>query len=205
MLRITEWLNDPAFQNARFTSIFRQQLHTITLQRALNPFTILDEIRALEGDGRRQSRTKASSSFKGGLLHGLMHKHYFSARHIAKNLRNYWKQDEDKALAAIKKVILTQRTDDLLQLSGAIAHRYVDEAYKHKNMARSLTGDWIIYKRHNHHNYYLCLAWHEESEEEIYDRIAGCTEAEFPELGILARCAQQTVQSDGPAGDGAER
>lgn len=195
-------MEEPDFREARFTSAFRNQLDALTLQRVINPFAVLDEIRAIEGNGRRQSRTKAPTSFKGGLLHGLKHKHFFNARHIAKNLQNYWNQDTDKAKNAINKIVTRHSSDDLWTLSGEIASRYVHEAFEHKNLSRSLTGDWIIYKRHNGRNYYLCLAGHEETEESIYNRIAGSAEAEFPELGIRVCCAQPSLPADVPASGG---
>lgn len=200
MSRVTEWLEAPEFQGARFTSTFRNQLDALTLQRIINPFAVLDEMKILEGHGRSHSRTKAPTTFKGGLLDGLRHKHFFNARHLAKNLQNYWSQGTDKAQSAIEKVVRNHSNpDDLWKLSGAIANRYVQEAFKHKSLSKSLTGDWIIYKKHNGHNYYLCLAGHDEPEESIYDRIAGSAESEFPELGIRCRRSQPSVPDDVPA------
>ncbi len=70
------------------------------------------------------------------------------------------------------------------ELAGKISERLVAEAFTQREKQHRLTGDWIVYKRHNHKNYYLCLAGHEERDEDIFERLAAAAESEFPELRI---------------------
>ena len=190
MSRFDEWLEVPELQNARFTSVFKAQLEALTIGRVVNPFPILDEIKNLEGFNRRPTNTKKATRFKGGLLDGLLHKHYFNARHIPHNLHNHWGQEDGRLERAVAKVgEEALHEDDLWLHAGALADRIVSVAFQHKNLEKSLTGDWIIFKRQNHKNYYLCLATHDESNGEIFDRFAACAKCEFPELKFRGRSA----------------
>ena len=51
----------------------------------------------------------------------------------------------------------------------------------HQSTSFIPTGDWIVLKRYEEKNYYLCLAIHEEDDKEIMERIKPCYE-QFPEL-----------------------
>jgi hypothetical protein len=185
MTRIDEWLDRPDFRRARFSSLFRVQLDELTLRRVVNPFQILEEIKALEGCG--VSRTKRETPFRKGPLAGLMHKHYFSARQIVFNVNNYWARAGMLERAISKMAATVRAADGPWTVSGMMANRLVDDAIKHKTLGRSLTGDWIVYKRHNGRNFYLTLAAHNERSADIYGRLAPYAAREFPELGIALK------------------
>ena len=54
--------------------------------------------------------------------------------------------------------------------------------YAERSRDQRLTGEWIVYARHEGRNYYLCLARHDEEDATIFDRIKnGCVD-EFPFL-----------------------
>lgn len=189
MSAMHEWLAADDFNSAVFLSVFVEQMDQLTLAGLINPFPILDEIRLLEGIPTRPTNTKRASAFRGGLLDGLMHKHYFNARHIQRNLLNYHSKGGGAAFErAISNILRETKSDQTpWQIAGRIADRSVNQALHHKNLEGSLTGDWIVYAVHGGKNYYLCLASHDESNETIFDRFSAQAAVEFPELGIQPR------------------
>jgi hypothetical protein len=189
MYKFSDWLKHQDFVNAKFSSVFLDEINKYAVEREINPFKVIDEIRALECCSKYPSRTKKPAPFKGGLLNGLMHKHFISGNSIPINLMNHWLQNSESLNGAIETIFSQHQEGDIQLLASKIAHRLVVKGYEHKNAERSMTGDWIIYKRHNGHNYYLCTAKHGESNEEVYDRFAASAEAEFPELSIKSRRA----------------
>lgn len=65
-----------------------------------------------------------------------------------------------------------------------ILHQFVIGGLESRFRENALTGEWIVYKRHNHANYYLMLAKHTEPDEQIIGRLQSCA-AEFPELASI--------------------
>jgi hypothetical protein len=87
---------------------------------------------------------------------------------------------------AVKNVLgkYAGRSVEAWTLAGEISERLVSDAFAQREKQHALTGDWIVYKRHDHKNYYLCLASHGEPDDEIFRRFAAAAGSEFPELGI---------------------
>jgi hypothetical protein len=168
-----------------YTSVFGRQLEAATRISLINPFSLMEEIGKIERN-LPPSRSKKAAAFKRGPLAGLMHKHFVSARNVAQNVLNHWSPGSDRLNRAVKKVLDEHvgRPVGDWELAGRISERLVSEAYSQREKQHGITGDWIVYKRHDHKNYYLCLAGHEEQDEEIFERFAAAAESEFPELGI---------------------
>lgn len=179
----SQFLDAPEFRNAKFLTIFRRQLDELSLAKVIHPYAVLDELRALEQPERFQTKTKKASAFVGGPLDGLMHKHFFMARHLPKNIQNVWLQP-GRMDRVLRTVVAGARTNDIGVLSRLMAERVVHQAMRDKNRARSLTGDWIIYKSHGGKNHYLSLAGHNEDRLQIFLRLASATAEEFPELAV---------------------
>lgn len=64
-----------------------------------------------------------------------------------------------------------------------IAHAFVMDGYYDRSGAEELTGEWIVYAKHDERNYYLTLGRHGE-DEAIMTRVGACRE-EFPELEVV--------------------
>lgn len=66
-----------------------------------------------------------------------------------------------------------------------LTHRLVVQGFEERAQ-RGLTGDWIIFAKHDGRNYYLDLAIHEEGKEYNADalsqRLRNGSHAEFPFL-----------------------
>lgn len=152
--------------------------------RYFDPFAVLDELDYLEGI-RPTSKTKRESPFKGPHLQPFWHKHFSSARHLVRNIGIRWNladggnRDLDRML---REVAETYGEDPELW-QAYLAHRLVVGGFEERAQ-RGLTGDWIIYAKHDGANYYLNLATHEEGEPEHAEQLSkklrdGCF-ADFP-------------------------
>jgi hypothetical protein len=56
------------------------------------------------------------------------------------------------------------------------------DGYKERSGAQALTGEWIVYAKHNGRNYYLTLGAHGD-DQRILQRVRACCD-EFPKLGL---------------------
>ncbi len=137
-----------------------------------DPFAVLDELDYLEGI-RPTSKTKRESPFKGPHLQPFWHKHFSSARHLVRNIGIRWNlagggnRDLDQML---REVAETYGEDPELW-QAYLAHRLVVSGFEER-ARRGLTGDWIIYAKHDGANYYLDLATHEEGEPQHAEQLS---------------------------------
>jgi len=152
-------------------------------------FPILDEIEFLEGV-RPSSRTKDAEPFRQPPLDQFWHKHFSSARHLLRNLGIRWGLDGrgNRDLSRALEQACGQWADDPERLFSELAHRLIMDGYGDR-LRRGLTGEWIIFTKHDGRNYYLSTATHQEGKTpaELYERIRGACGAEFPFLFLSGR------------------
>ena len=97
------------------------------------------------------------------------------------NIKNYWFDNEEK-IRKDKRKNYAAILDKVLD--GNIAHIF---NYMHMEAVHSkkLTGEWLVYAKHNNKNYFLCLATHNEGDQNIFsNKIVSCYQ-EFPEIAGL--------------------
>ena len=66
-----------------------------------------------------------------------------------------------------------------------LAHKLVLGGLDDRAAARRMTGDWIIFAKHEGQNYYLGVATHNEARRDphtLYQRLRSGSEWEFPFL-----------------------
>jgi hypothetical protein len=148
----------------------------------VDAFSVLDEIDYLEGI-KPTSRTKEEAQFKRPPLQGLWHKHFFSPKHLVKNIGVRWNLDNggNKGLSTMISEIQKKHGQDPDVWPSMLAHRLVMGGFEER-AARGLTGDWIIYAKHENNNFYLDLATHEEGlePEQLLQKLRNGCNAEFP-------------------------
>jgi|SRR5690625_1742953 len=120
----------------------------------ISPTNILAAINELENG--IPSGTKKDTPFTGKYLKGFFHKHIFWANKtvLLTNIKNEFKNHN------IYDVFTRHSSNELLE--NVISKREAEHR---------LTGEWLIYARHNDENYYLCLASHNCGDKNIRDRI----------------------------------
>ena len=157
----------------------------INLDRVEDPFSIISEVDYLEGI-RHTTKTKPEAPFKPP-LYPFWHKHFSTARHIPKNLAVRWALDKggNADLENILQSITESHGDQEHVWQNYLVDALITNGYKER-AARGLTGDWIIYGKHDGQNYYIGLATHEEAAgknaETLLKRLRQSAYAEFPFL-----------------------
>lgn len=165
-----------SFSLAHRLSVFKE--------KSLGIFEILDEINYLEGI-KSHSRKKEATQFKRPPLDIFWHKHFFSPRHIIKNIAVRW------GLDANGNRDLTTLINRVLQENGDNSEGWINELTDamvlggmQERAQRGFTGDWIIYAKYENKNYYLDLSVHQEAHEPeaLFDKLRSGCYAEFPFL-----------------------
>lgn len=168
----------------RISSIFVAQVYRLERNRLLNTFEILDEVKHLEGL-KRSTSTGKERPFNGPVLKGLVKKHFTDARFILKNIGVHLGHENGKT-ARLDRIIRQafERSssgyvdDDFINY---IAHNTTVGAYEER-ARKSLTGEWIVFKKHQGKNYYLTLAVHDEGDDSIRRRVEMAYKFDFPFL-----------------------
>lgn len=142
---------------------------------------IIEEIAYLEGLNN-QTLTKPATQYKYPPLKGLWHKHYHQAQHLIKNSGLYWGindsskiQDYGKLDKMISNTIkeCNLKTGDILtdEFFARLSYKFTFEPIENRIQKSKATGDWIIFAKNNNINCYLTVAFHDEADEDIYNRI----------------------------------
>lgn len=169
----------------RFSWLFVLQMMLFAQRYGIDPYHVVDEIKALEG-GPTRIRTKPASEFKHPPLRGLWHKHFFSARFVAHNMLEQMRGARLKALAAeifdpTKSPVVTE------EMLNEFSHRATIGAFEERDAQGRLTGEWIVFAKHSGLNYYLNLATHLTGDQTIADQIRAACHPQFPFLGATQR------------------
>ena len=150
---------------------------------------VLRELDHLEGL-RSISDTKEPTPFSKAPLHPFWHKHFFAGQHMLANVGLHWGlrgggEGNHRLDSAIKE-IAESSGEDADVWPGQLAHRFYSGGLETRTARRDLTGDWIIYAKHDGRNYYLDVATHEEAKKmgdaAVYSKIQQGSQAEFPFL-----------------------
>jgi len=147
---------------------------------------ILDVIDSLEGL-RPRSRLRNEQQFRHSPLHPFWHTHWSAPRHMPRNIGIHWNlisKGSHDPLTPMLQEVASEHGSDPARWPGMAAYRVID-GYRQR-ARRGLTGDWIIYGKHEGYNYYLALATHEEGEgsnaSQLYKKLREGSAAEFPFL-----------------------
>lgn len=159
---------------SRIGSVVLAQLMQIEHHRIFSVFSVTDEIQAMEG--RRVARgTRPEEPFRGAILKGLQKKHFADARFLAENMAAHFafKKGGNARLEAVVAQAFEENTSGYVdeQFCRTMAHLSTVAVMEERSRAGRLTGEWIIFHRHQGQNFYLTLASHQETDEEILKRV----------------------------------
>jgi hypothetical protein len=132
-------------------------------------------------------------SFNGPILRGLKHFHHSSETFLKNNILNYWKKKVGKKNEIeYQNKLLSIVYKNLKSVHGiGIANEksiqvLLNQIHNESNFRKFdiKTGEWLVFVEHENKKYYLCLATHDEPDEDIYKRILPCL-IEFEELSNI--------------------
>ncbi|MEJ3602599.1 hypothetical protein WFH67_18900 [Vibrio vulnificus] len=166
------------YAKGRYSWYFIFQIMMYQQQFGIEPAEIVEAIKELELDCE-DNLIKPATQFRHLPLKGLWHKHYFSARFMAKNLQLHHGKD------GIKKILDKYwsegepLTDNILR---TVAEEFTFKAFEDRADCGKLTGEWIVFAKLEDKNYYLALGEHDGSDHQLYEVIKStCT----PQFGFL--------------------
>ncbi len=150
------------------------QLIQIESGRHFSVFSVTDELQTMEG--RRAGKgTRSAEPFLGKVLKGLQKKHFTDARFLLENMGAHFGMRKggnsrlDSAIAQAFEQNTSGFVDD--QFCNTMAHLSTVAAIEERMRAHRLTGEWIVFHRHQGENFYLTLASHQEPDEEVLKRV----------------------------------
>jgi hypothetical protein len=169
----------------RYSFLLLLELFGATQSGMLNPAKVVSQIRVLE-DVETASGLKAATLFKHPPLQGLWHQHYLEdglpsmARNIKKGIGNFglpwFEQKIADAKASGEERYVTEA--DVAQ----IAHDAIVSNWVRLINCEALTGEWLIFAKHEGKNYYLSLGKHNSGDDLLRSQIDAVCLQEFPFL-----------------------
>lgn len=170
---------------SRISSIFLAQAYSLELGRIFDASDLTHPIKVLEGLASTDS-TGPEERFRHPPLAGLYKKHFMSPRFIANNLGNFLKSKYggahfdrlwDEGAKFNPDGVITE--EFIKYLSIGIAR----DPYEIRSRMQRLTGEWVVFHKHEGVNYYLTIGFHQEPPENIFQRaVLACEVDGFPFL-----------------------
>jgi hypothetical protein len=159
---------------ARISTVLLAQSFSCEINRIFDTSDLTHPIKALEGLSSCGG-TGREEQFKHPPLTGLYKKHFTSPRFLAKNLLNFIRSKEGRQH-------FNKTWNEATAISGSM---YIDETFTKylthhmvvdpitiKSQSNTMTGEWIVFHKHDGANYYLALAFHGEKNDEIYKKLS---------------------------------
>ena len=174
--------------SARMSDLFLFDMYILDAEFGVSPHEILNAVREIE-HGELPFGVKPATQFKNIPLKGLWHKHYFSAQFLINNIiLGLGKTGAEK----IAKEVLDPAKSPVVtpDMVNEFARRIAQEPARTRSSRKKLTGEWIIYLRHEEKNYYLCCNSHDTPDQFIYDRIIENCVHDFPNLPAWLKAGQ---------------
>ncbi|EGR2552829.1 hypothetical protein DX888_19480 [Vibrio alginolyticus] len=159
----------------RFSWFFILQVIMYHDSYGIEPAEILEAIKELEGV-KDTKLIKDATEFKRPPLKGLWHKHYFSARFLAKNLQIHHGKNGVKRVIEKHLANGETLTDEVIRKMG---DDLITNAFESRADLSKLTGEWIVFAKYNNENYYLALGEHESNDEHLFKMISSTCIPQF--------------------------
>lgn len=167
----------------RYSKLFVFKLWLYAHVHGIEIPSILEEMKALEGLPNKAPATKPATQFVRPPLKGLWHQHFFSARFVGHNIATHMlgKRLEE----TVKRIFDPVRSPTVTrEMIGEMAHAVTHGALEERENQSKLTGEWIVFTKHQGQNYYLTLATHTTEDQQTFDEISSMAYAEFPFLAV---------------------
>lgn len=167
----------------RYTDLFVFKFFLFVEFEGVERDFILEEIKALEGLSNSAPFTKPPTQFTREPLKGLWHQHFFASRFTEKNIAARMtpkrvSETVDRVLDPSEPIITPKMLNDL-------AEAITTEAFLERESNCQLTGEWIVFAKHQGQNHYLTLAPHPEGkvgDQILFSEIEAMGYSRFPFL-----------------------
>lgn len=178
--RLKTWYIRDTELASRMSELFWVEMCVLVQQYGIAPNEVLRSVYDLELN-ENKSGTKQPSLFRNPPLRGLWHKHYFTARFFPHNLLlGLGKHGMEKLVREIYNPAISPTfTRDM---ASELARRVTTEPYENRYHQDKLTGEWVVFAKHNNRNYYLSLCTHKMGDQMIFDNIMENCIKDFPDL-----------------------
>jgi hypothetical protein len=167
----------------RISTVFLAQAYSSEINGIFDTFDLTTPIKYLEGAELKVNTTKADQ-FKHQPLTGLYKIHFNSARFLPKNLSNFIRSKAgDEHFNKIWLQAVANSNSEYLDESFIkyLTHHITVDPIEIKSQNKTMTGEWVVFHKHNNQNYYLTIASHKESNEEIHKKVSlACEMDGFP-------------------------
>ena len=164
---------------SRMSDLLTFDMYVLDAAFGVSPHEVLSAIKNVE-DGEPHNGVKPATQFRRPPLQGLWHKHYFAANFLAKNMQLALGRDGLENLVSEvfdpSKPVITE------EMIKELAHRITHEPVEKRDADGKLTGEWVVYVKHDGKNYYLALNTHNSGDQFLYDRIMEHCPKNFPDL-----------------------
>ncbi|WP_412773803.1 hypothetical protein [Nitrobacter sp.] len=174
--------------SSRMSDMLWFDMYVLDVEFGINPREVLVSIENLEA-GEPSSGIKPATQFRKLPLKGLWHKHYFAARFLAHNLilglgNNGLEKLINEVMDPAKSDVVTR------EMVEELAYRVSHEPFEERHRQGKMTGEWIVFAKHNSKNFYLCLTTHETGDQPVFERIMQHCIRDFPDLAAWIAQAQ---------------
>jgi len=151
----------------------------------IDPTQIVHEIKALENP-TKISHAKPATQFKHPPLYPLWHKHYFSAHFLAHNI--HAELNRGGKLEKLVEEVLDPNKSPVItkEMINELSHRVTHEPFESRANDGRITGEWLVFAKHNGQNHYLCMATHDTGDQAIFDKLAYACKRQFPMIEPFA-------------------
>ncbi len=138
---------------------------------------------------------RRSDAFTEEPLKGLWKSHFFDPLFMVPNVFNHWEIHKKKSKKFDRLVQKVQQEESLhpskVGWQGRLAHALVVDGLNERSQkSKGLTGEWVIYAKHQGQNYYLCVSKHttpnSEQERQLHVFISTVLNEEFPHVTVYA-------------------
>lgn len=172
----------------RYSSLLVMSLFGGWKAGTVDPHKVVHEIRLLEAG--QVSSLKPPIQNRHAPLKGLWHKHYLEdglpslAKNVSRGLSKYGMPYFDQKVAEAKAAGETRyvTAEDVQALAADVVHGNLARL----RGAEAITGEWILFAKHEGKNYYLDITTHDKSSHDNVRRnIDALCCHEFPFLGGL--------------------
>ena len=165
---------------SRMSELLWVDLYVLSNEFGIAPPEVIASINDVEAGENTGLGVKPATQFGRPPLKGFWHKHYFTAQFLVTNM--LLELGSNGLEKMINEVFDNGEPRVTKEMIKTLAHRVSHEPADNRAKSNKLTGEWIIFAKHDGKNYWLCTNTHNAGDQFIYDRISQNCTRDFPDV-----------------------